>query len=261
MAQTGTGKEERRMAETAVAAPAGRSSDPPAPAKPWALALVFTVLWGAVCFGLSRLPTVQGDWWGRKWSDALGPELPVTTGFLVSVALLAIGAAASFTWVARRPEEARALAGWFRNFREHLKWYQPGQGTASRRAALGLLGAMAMYGAFQCYDTFSETWDWWTRPIGTVGLVDFTLRWGMVACAGVFVVLFGAVYLGVVNQPKLATFLIEVEGELKKVSWPARHEYWGTSVVVLVTVTILSVYLVVADIVSRSVMDLILRTK
>jgi preprotein translocase subunit SecE len=42
-------------------------------------------------------------------------------------------------------------------------------------------------------------------------------------------------------------FLTEVVGELKKTTWPARREVYGTTLVVIVTVLICALYLYVVD--------------
>ena len=51
----------------------------------------------------------------------------------------------------------------------------------------------------------------------------------------------------VVNRPRVADFLVEVEGELRKVSWPTRREVLGSTVVVLILVAALAAYIFVAD--------------
>ena len=50
-----------------------------------------------------------------------------------------------------------------------------------------------------------------------------------------------------VNIPAFADFLIAVEAEMNKVSWPTRHELVRASIVVLVTMFLLTVVLWVFD--------------
>ncbi|MBI4574748.1 MAG: preprotein translocase subunit SecE [Planctomycetes bacterium] len=45
----------------------------------------------------------------------------------------------------------------------------------------------------------------------------------------------------------VSDFLIETEGEMKKVSWPTRAEVVGSSVVVIATVMVLGVYMYIVD--------------
>jgi len=55
-----------------------------------------------------------------------------------------------------------------------------------------------------------------------------------------------------VNLPVFADFLIAVEAEMNKVSWPTRHELFRASIVVLVAIFSLAVVLTVFDIVWSS---------
>jgi len=50
-----------------------------------------------------------------------------------------------------------------------------------------------------------------------------------------------------VNVPGFADFLIAVEAEMNKVSWPTRAELYRSSVVVLVTIFVLAMVLFVFD--------------
>ena len=52
-----------------------------------------------------------------------------------------------------------------------------------------------------------------------------------------------------VNMPKFADFLIGVEGEMSKVTWPTRIELFRGSVVVIVTLVALAFMLMVFDLV------------
>jgi preprotein translocase subunit SecE len=60
---------------------------------------------------------------------------------------------------------------------------------------------------------------------------------GLVACAG-----FWTAYR-IVNWPMFADFLISVEAEMSKVSWPTRTELIRGSVVVLITIASLAIFL------------------
>lgn len=60
-----------------------------------------------------------------------------------------------------------------------------------------------------------------------------------------------------VNWPKFADFLIAVEAEINKVSWPTRTELWRSSLVVILTIFILGTLLFVYDIVWRLVLQLL----
>ncbi|MBI2932313.1 MAG: preprotein translocase subunit SecE [Planctomycetes bacterium] len=49
------------------------------------------------------------------------------------------------------------------------------------------------------------------------------------------------------NRPAWADFLIETQAEMRKVSWPARREWVGSSVVVIVVIAFISLFLYFAD--------------
>ncbi len=57
-----------------------------------------------------------------------------------------------------------------------------------------------------------------------------------------------------INLPRFADFLISVEAEMSKVSWPARSELWRASTVVIVVIFFLAATLYAYDIVLRFVM-------
>ena len=54
-------------------------------------------------------------------------------------------------------------------------------------------------------------------------------------------------------------FLIEVWAELKKTTWPARREVYGTTIVVIVTVLICAFFLWVVDLILNRAMEAIFR--
>ena len=58
---------------------------------------------------------------------------------------------------------------------------------------------------------------------------------------------------------KLKRFLGEVWSELKKTSWPAKREVYGTTVVVVVTVLICALYLWVVDLILNRGMEAVFR--
>ena len=58
---------------------------------------------------------------------------------------------------------------------------------------------------------------------------------------------------------KAAQFLRDVRSELRKVTFPSRHETLASTVVVLAAVSIISVYLGIVDLVLARVLHSILR--
>ena len=62
----------------------------------------------------------------------------------------------------------------------------------------------------------------------------------------------------IVNLPKVADFLISVEAEMNKVSWPDRSELWRASIVVIITIFFLAALLFTYDIVLKAIMSKLL---
>ncbi|MBI5366052.1 MAG: preprotein translocase subunit SecE [Planctomycetes bacterium] len=134
--------------------------------------------------------------------------------------------------------------------KEKLPLYKPNQGMIVRVSALGVLGAFAVFAAYALYQWPSNE-SWWRSPL--IG----DIVWGLPFSALFFLALFGGVYFMAFNHPKAADFLIETEAELRKVNWPARHEYLGSSFVVVVSVVVLGGFLFLADTVVSHLMRLI----
>ncbi len=58
---------------------------------------------------------------------------------------------------------------------------------------------------------------------------------------------------------QLRQFLVEVWAELRKTTWPAKKEVYGTTIVVIVTVLICAFFLWVVDIVLGKAMEAIFK--
>ena len=58
---------------------------------------------------------------------------------------------------------------------------------------------------------------------------------------------------------QLKQFVIEVWAELKKTTWPAKQEVYGTTVVVIVTVVICAFFLWIVDLILNRGMEALLR--
>ncbi len=128
-----------------------------------------------------------------------------------------------------------------------LEWYKPDQGHRSRGFTGITLGLLALHGCNSLYNFLSSSW--WRTPLPGIGRVlgdEFSLEprflmaliLGVLSAYGLFRML---------NHPKVVDFLIETEAELKKVAWASRREVIGSSIVVLITVIILSLYIFGVD--------------
>lgn len=128
-----------------------------------------------------------------------------------------------------------------------MQVYKKGQGMITRSVAGCLVFAFALFGCYSLYEYPAQEGTWWGMSLISVEALDIDMNWGFVVSTLVALALGVADYTFVFNHPKSADFLIEVEAELKKVSWPAKHEYLNSSFVVILSVVILSLWLVFSD--------------
>jgi len=90
----------------------------------------------------------------------------------------------------------------------------------------------------------------WTLSVNVLGGFDQTTRLGIstaVAVAGCWLA------YRVVNYPPAADFMIAVQGEMEKVSWPTWSQLWRATIVVLVVMVVLAVSLFAFDVIWRYV--------
>jgi preprotein translocase SecE subunit len=129
-----------------------------------------------------------------------------------------------------------------------IAWQKSGQGKWVRVAALLALGSLVGFGCTAFYRLPPSTSTWWSDVIYELDLLTkpFTVRPILYPAAGIFTTVMLGIFL-LLNQEKWAEFLIETEGELKKVSWPARKEYLGSAAVVVLVVAIISMFLFLVD--------------
>ena len=131
-----------------------------------------------------------------------------------------------------------------------LKYEKPRQGTWARLSAYVGVGAMAFFAGVTFFRMPAYMSGWYGGPTG-IAQVElfgkmFTLRPVFFPATALVLGLMIGFHL-FVNRPKSAEFLIETQGEMRKVSWPARKEWIGSTMVVLVLVAILSTFLYIVD--------------
>lgn len=105
--------------------------------------------------------------------------------------------------------------------------YKRSQGRVARQATFGALAVIVVVGTWRLYEFFSQSGSDVTRYF--VPLV--------VLLVGLWT------SFRVVQMPTFADFLISVEGEMSKVSWPARGELFRASVVVMLVIFMLAAVL------------------
>ena len=107
----------------------------------------------------------------------------------------------------------------------HVGLYKPSQGRVTRQVTCAVLWVVIALASLRLYQTLYEADVW--QYIGSLALL---------------VVGFWAAYRAV-NFPRFADFLIAVEAEMNKVSWPSKGELIRSSVVVIFVIFMLAVVL------------------
>ena len=102
--------------------------------------------------------------------------------------------------------------------------YKRNQGRITRQVTLATLAVIVLLAAWSLYNFGLGRWGETTR---------YALAGG---------ILLGGLWLSyrLVNYPKFADFLIAVEAEMNKVSWPTRKELFRSSMVVLFVILALT---------------------
>jgi preprotein translocase subunit SecE len=104
--------------------------------------------------------------------------------------------------------------------------YKRSQGRISRQVTGAAVGIVLAWGLYRLSESLIEWGPQWQ-----FGLPGALLLIGVWFC------------YRLVNVPVFADFLIAVEAEMNKVSWPTRHELFRGSAVVLITILFLAVVL------------------
>jgi preprotein translocase subunit SecE len=111
--------------------------------------------------------------------------------------------------------------------------YKPNQGRIVRQVTAVTIAVTGLLAA---------------NELSSIGLI---VKW-FEGSRYVFLLLFSAIGLWLayrlVNVPKFADFMVAVEAEMKKVSWPTRKELWRASVVVIFVIFSMAAMLWVFDV-------------
>jgi len=131
---------------------------------------------------------------------------------------------------------------------DKMAYARPGLGRAVRLSAFGGIAALTLFGAYALYMAPPINSVWWRDIAGPATLFGKSvgLKPILFPAAAVFLSVMSGVFL-VLNREKSADFLIETEGEIKKVSWPARKEFVGSAMIVVLVVAIVSMFLHYVD--------------
>jgi len=146
---------------------------------------------------------------------------------------------------------AAALWAGFRFFGGLLDYAKPGQGFWVRTVGYAAFGAMGLFAAislhrslYQALPSGSEFLSglWATSILG----YEVTLRPIFFPSVATGLLLLVA-YHFFMNRAKWVEFMIETQSEVRRVSWPARKEWVGSSIVVVIVGAFISVFLYLVD--------------
>jgi len=134
-------------------------------------------------------------------------------------------------------------------------FYKRNQGRIARQATFGALAVIVALGVWRLSQQLgayvseagANNPDW---PMWRQNLIHFGLPLAVLA-AGLWA------SFRIVQMPTFADFLISVEGEMNKVSWPSRGELFRASLVVILVIFFLAFILFAYDFILREVLDFI----
>lgn len=138
--------------------------------------------------------------------------------------------------------------------------HKPEEGRHARQTSFWLGVGMIFFG---CYALSVElsSWESLRQPVfsgfAELPLLAIPLTGGFLLAALIFL---GCAYLYVrfLAKPRIADRLIEVEGEMRKVTWPSFEEASNSSIVVIVTVLVLMGFLALSDLVLGELLKILL---
>jgi preprotein translocase subunit SecE len=111
--------------------------------------------------------------------------------------------------------------------------YKRSQGRIVRQVTFAALALMVLIGLWRL--------GWWLHGYETLPMALYGGLPGALAVAGLW-----AAYRAV-NLPAFADFLIAVEAEMNKVTWPSRNELFRYSVVVIIVIFAIGLLLATFD--------------
>ena len=129
-------------------------------------------------------------------------------------------------------EKEVSLGGFWRDlFQSGV--YKRTQGRVTRQVTFAALAIIVLIGGWRLS---------MTQLLGSFGVRAVGALPGLLIAAGLWIC------FRLVNMPQFADFLIGVEAEMTKVSWPTRRELFHGSVVVIITLVAMAAVLYLFDI-------------
>jgi len=139
------------------------------------------------------------------------------------------------------------VAGFFAK----LAWTRPGQGKWPRFLTAAFAISISLFGCLTLHDALA--YEEFNIEAFTIPWVNFQITWPLLISGIVFMVCMLGTYF-LVNSRRIVDFLLDTEGEVRKVSWPGWNEVVGSSIVVIFTVIVLSIYIALADYIFNKLM-------
>lgn len=125
--------------------------------------------------------------------------------------------------------------------------YKPDQGRLARMAVFWLVFLLVFYGCMALrYQLDAWTPDGMRAKLFALPVVG-DVSWNVAVSLLVIPGLTAGLLIRYLNKAKIADFLIETEGELRKVAWPSFDETRRASIIVIICVIILMTYLAGSD--------------
>jgi preprotein translocase subunit SecE len=116
--------------------------------------------------------------------------------------------------------------------------YKPSQGRIVRQATFVVLASIVWMGCYQLRNQLRESYEQWQLALPVALVV-----------AGTWLA------FRLVNYPRFADFLIAVEGELNKVSFPSKDEVIRSTIVVIMVIFILAALIFGFDLCWRQIFE------
>jgi preprotein translocase subunit SecE len=140
----------------------------------------------------------------------------------------------------------------------HAGIYKRSQGRITRQLTFAAMVIAIALGAWRLHSILKISWESTLQSVWLGWLAPFVpgfQYWfpGAILALGLWI------SYRIVNVPSFADFLIAVEAEMNKVSWPTRSELFRASVVVLIVIFLLAMLLAVFDVFWRFVFSNLLR--
>ncbi|MEA3346644.1 MAG: preprotein translocase subunit SecE [Candidatus Auribacterota bacterium] len=137
-----------------------------------------------------------------------------------------------------------------------MRVFRSEQGQTSRGCAIGFFGLVGLLLSKWVY-SFIPLESSLNKPFFRMDFVGINLSWVHVISGAVFCMFF-IFGLFLANHPKVATFLIDTEAEVKKVSWSTRKELVSSTGVVIVATVFVAVFIGTADLVVSKIIHMLI---